>query len=357
MRAAMYHGQGDIRVEHVDEKELKPGDIRLEVGACGICGSDLHEYAEGPIAIPENEPHPMTGETIPIRLGHEFSGTVIETGSDVESPREGDRVVVNPIIACGDCQYCTSGQYSLCDSLMNIGIHGGGGGFAETVVVPAENAVALPANVPLEYGALVEPLSVSLHAVRRSGLSAGDTVAVFGAGPIGLGVLQAALASGAKEAYVSEPRQARRDVAERLGATETIDPTETDPVRRISAATDGGTDTSFEVAGVEETLTQAIRATRKAGTAVVVSVYEEPATLHPNYVMMAERDIVGSYGYQGGPLSGRGEFATTVQMIDDGRLEVEPMVTSRIQLEDIVAKGFERLRDPASEQTKILVTP
>ncbi|MFB6171988.1 MAG: 2,3-butanediol dehydrogenase [Haloarculaceae archaeon] len=357
MRAAVYHGREDVRVEDVPEQDLGSGDVRVAVDACGICGSDLHEYAEGPIAIPADSPHPLTGETLPLTLGHEFAGTVVETGADVDAPPVGATAVVNPIVACGSCRYCTEGRYSLCDSLMNVGIHGGGGGFAANVVVPAANAVVLPSELSAAQGALVEPLSVGLHAVRRSGLTAGDTVAVFGAGPIGQGIVQAALAAGAREVYVSEPRDARRDLAARLGATETVDPAATDPVSHLKAATDGGTDVTFEVAGLTATLTQAIRTTLKAGTTVVVSLFEEAATLDPNYVTLAERDVRGSYGYRGGPLAARGEFPTVVQMLRDGRLDADPLITGRIGLDAIVDAGFERLRDPESEHVKILVEP
>jgi (R,R)-butanediol dehydrogenase/meso-butanediol dehydrogenase/diacetyl reductase len=357
MRAAVYHGQEDVRVEAIDEQPLEPTAVRVEVDACGICGSDLHEYAEGPIAIPSDEPHPGTGESLPLPLGHEVAGRVAETGREVESLAAGDRVVVNPIIGCGDCRMCRAGQYYLCDTLVNVGIHGNGGGFADNLVVPAANAVRLPEEVPTEYGALVEPLSVALHAVRRSDLEVGDTVSIFGAGPIGLGVLQAAIAAGAERVYVSEPRAARREVAARLGATEVIDPTETDAVRRISAATDGGTDVAFEVAGVEATVTGAIRSTGKTGDVVVVSVYEEAVSLNLNYVMMAERTLTGSYGYRGGPRARTGEFETAIELLADGRIEAEPMVTGRIGLEEIVSDGFERLLDPESEHVKILVEP
>jgi (R,R)-butanediol dehydrogenase/meso-butanediol dehydrogenase/diacetyl reductase len=297
------------------------------------------------------------GETLPLTMGHEFAGTVVETGPNVAEPEEGTAVAVNPIVACVECQYCRNGQYSLCDLLMNIGIHGGGGGFAERVVVPAANAVALPEGVSFRQGALVEPLSVGLHAVRQSGLTAGDTAAVFGAGPIGLGILQTAVAAGAREVYVSEPRDARRELADRLGATEAFDPSETDPAAASSAATDGGTDVAFEVAGVEDTLMGAVLATRKAGTTVVVSLFEETPAFDPNLVMAGERRLVGSYGYRGGPQSGRGEFRTVLRMLRDGRLAAEPMVTAEIGLENIAADGFEALRDPDGDHVKILVEP
>ena len=357
MRGAVYHGREDVRVEMIDEQPLEPTAVRVRIDTCGICGSDLHEYAEGPIAIPSDEPHPGTGESLPLPLGHEVAGRIAETGREVESLAVGDPVVVNPIISCGDCQMCRAGQYYLCNSLVNVGIHGNGGGFADNLVVPAVNAVRLPEGIPTAYGALVEPLSVALHAVRRSDLEVGDTVSIFGAGPIGLGVLQAALATGAKRVYVSEPRVARRELAAQLGATEVIDPMDADPVRRISAATDGGTDVAFEVAGVEATVTGAIRSTQKTGDVVVVSVYEEAVSLNLNYVMMAERTVTGSYGYRAGPRSRTGEFGTVIELLDDGRIEAEPMVTGRIGLEEIVSEGFDRLLDPDSEHVKILVEP
>lgn len=309
------------------------------------------------MAISADDPHPLTGDTLPVRIGHEFAGTVIETGDGVDAIAEGDAVVVNPILGCGECQYCLGGTYALCESVANIGIHGRSGGFAERAVVPADNVAVLPATVPIEYGALVEPLAIGMHAVRRSGLSTDDTAVVFGAGPIGMAVLQSAVAAGTSEVYLSEPRAARRELAIRLGATETIDPTEVDPVGHISATTGGGTHTAFEVAGDAETLTQAIRTTRKGGMTVIVSVYETAPTLDPNLVMMAERDVLGSYGYRAGPSMRRGEFGTVIRMIQDGRLTIEPMITGRIALEDIVEQGFERLRDPDSGHVKLLVEP
>lgn len=353
MRAARFHDTGDIRVEDIDQQPLGPGDVRVTVEYCGICGSDLHEYKAGPIMIP-TDPHPGTGEQLPLTMGHELSGVVAEAGEDAALD-PGTPVVVNPGMACGECTYCAEGNYTLCDELINIGIHGGGGGFAENIVVPAENAIPVPEDFDMRHAALVEPLAVALHGVRRSGLAAGDTAAVFGAGPIGLGVVQALQAAGAREVFVSEPRDSRREVAADLGAT-TIDPSEERAVREIKTAVEGGADVTFEAAGVSPSLTDAVRASRKDGTVCVLSIFEEPAEFNPNLVMMAERDLVGSIAYDIGPLADRGEFPAVVRMLDDGRLDPSPLITSELPLSR-VTEGFDRLADPESDEIKILVRP
>ncbi|MFO7926772.1 2,3-butanediol dehydrogenase [Natronomonas sp.] len=353
MRAVLYHGREDVRVEEVDSTPLGPGDVRIDVEAAGICGSDLHEYAAGPIFMPE-DPHPMTGASIPLRMGHEFAGRIMAVGDDVTEHAVGDPVVVNPIRYCGSCRYCTAGQQHLCASIALTGVSANGGGFAEQSVVPAESVVPLPESIPLRLGALVEPFSVALHAVRQADLTAGDSVAVFGAGPIGLAITQLARAAGATDLFVSEPRDARRERAADLGAT-TVDPTDTAPIHRIKRATDGGTDIAFEVAGIEQTYNDAITSTRRDGTVVVVSMFEGPVETHPNTVVMAERTIEGTMSYTAGDRNGS-EFRSIIKLLDDGQLDPEQLITDTILLE-AVPEGFESLRTPESEQIKILVEP
>lgn len=155
--------------QKTEEANVSANEVRVEVDTAGICGSDLHEYAAGPIFIPEGDPHGVSKERAPITMGHEFSGAISEIGADVTGLSEGDPVAVNPLLYCGECRQCARGDYHVCDSVGFIGLSGGGGGFAENIVVDAEKAVPLRDDLPLEYGALVEPLSVGLHAVRRSG--------------------------------------------------------------------------------------------------------------------------------------------------------------------------------------------
>ncbi|WP_265110484.1 2,3-butanediol dehydrogenase [Halosolutus halophilus] len=356
MRAAAYHDRGDIRVEDVAEGSVGPEQVRIEVDSCGICGSDLHEYAAGPIFVPEGDPHPVSGETAPIRMGHEYSGTVTEVGSAVTDLESGDAVAVNPILYCGECRQCRRGDYHICDSIGFLGLSGGDGGFAESAVIDAEHAVPLGDEVPIEHGALVEPLAVGLHAVRRSGLQAGDAVAVFGSGPIGLAVIQCARAAGAGTIYVSEPRDARRDRAADCGADELVDPSSTDAVESITSATGGGVDVAFEVAGVEASFNAAIESTAPGGRTTIVSIWEEEVSTHPNALVLGERTVTGTLAYLGGPRADE-EYGMVIEMLADGRLDPEPFITGRIGLEEIVDEGFERLLDPESDHVKILVKP
>lgn len=356
MRAATYHDRKDIRVEDVERGTVEDGQVRIDVDSCGICGSDLHEYTAGPIFVPVGEPHPVSRETAPIRMGHEFSGTISEVGESVTGLQLGDAVAINPILYCGECRQCREGNYHICDSIGFVGLSGGDGGFAESVVLDAEHAVPLGDDLPIEYGALVEPLSVALHAVRRSGLRAGDAVAVFGAGPIGLSVIQCARAAGAGTIFVSEPRDARRERAADCGADELIDPMSTDAIEYITSNTDGGTDVSFEVAGVEASFNAAVESTAPSGRTTIVSIWEEEVSTHPNNLVLGERTVTGTLAYLGGPRSDE-EYGMVIDMLADGRLDPEPFITGRIGLEEIVEDGFEQLIDPESDHVKILVKP
>lgn len=355
MRAATYHGRGDVRVEDIDAPAgFDADELRISVTACGICGSDLHEYAAGPIAIPDELPHPVTGETLPIPLGHEFAGEVVEVGGGVDDVSVGDPVTVNPLIYCGECQHCTAGNYNWCESGGFIGLSGDGGGLSEEIVVPREKAVRLPDAIPVEHGALAEPFSVGFHAVRTSDLSPGDAVAVYGTGPIGLTVVQAARAAGADTIYAVEPQDARRDLAASVGADEALDPTETNTVEHIHGQTDGGVDVSFEVAGVEQTVQDAVATTASGGRTTVVSQFEDTVEIDPNVFVMGERSLTGTLAYEGGPRS-REEFGPVVDMFESGALDPEPLIDSRIPLEHVVEDGFEALLDPDREEVKVLV--
>lgn len=355
MRAVRYHGARDLRVEDVPAATAGPGEVEVEIEACGICGSDLHEYVAGPMTIPGDEPHPVTGERLPITLGHEFAGVVADVGQGVSIPI-GTPVAVNPFVWCGECRYCEEGNYHRCVSGGFVGLSGGGGGFAERVVVSEEKVIPLPDGVTTEQGALAEPFSVGLHAVRRSDLAVGDSVAVFGAGPIGLTVVQAARAAGAGLVIASEPRNARRELAAECGADVLVDPATEDPVDRIDAEVPGGVDVAFEVAGIGATVDQAVQSTRRGGRITIVSLFEEPVEFMPTDVVVGERTITGTAAYLAGPVGDR-EFGMTLRNFADGTFDPDPLVTARIGLPEIVEEGFERLLEDDSEHVKILVRP
>lgn len=343
MKAARWYGQRDIRVEEVDIPPVKPHQIRIAIKYTGICGSDLHEYLGGPIFIPVDRPHPYSGRQAPLTLGHEFSGEVVEVGADVTTVTKGDRVTVEPILA----RYGLKGKYNLDPNLGFVGL-AADGGFAEFCVVDAELAHKLPDSIDYEQGALTEPAAVALYAVRSSALKAGDTAAVFGCGPIGLLIIEALRAAGASAIYAVELSPERQQKAKEMGAI-VIDPASQDAVTTIREATGYGVDVSFEVTGVAPVLRQSLEAVHNAGECVVVSIWENEASIHPNEIVIKEKTMKGIIAY-------RDVFPAVLKLMEQGYFAKDKLVTKRIPLTKIVEEGFEALVKEKS-QVKILVSP
>jgi len=351
MKAARFHGPGDIRIEDVPEPQVQPGTVKVEVEWCGICGTDLHEYLEGPIFAPTGEaPHPLTGESIPITLGHEFAGVVHELGEGVTDLRVGDRVVIEPYLVCGTCDACRQGRYNVCQSLGFIGLSGQGGGFSQFVV--AERRWIHPlGELGTDVGALVEPLAVAYHAVRLSGAQPGHTALVFGAGPIGLVTTAALRAAGVEEIIVVEPADVRKAKAPGAGADHVIDPTQVEVVAAVHELTKGrGADVSFECAGIDQVLRSAIQSTRVGGTCVNVAIWGHEASVAMNDLVFREVNLLGSLAYAN-------DHPATIEMIASGKVDPYQFITGRIDLDDIVKLGFEELIENKEENVKILVRP
>lgn len=350
MKAALWYNAKDIRVEDINEPKVTPGRVKIQVAWTGICGSDLHEYVAGPIFIPVEKPHPISKEMAPIVMGHEFSGTVVEVGEGVTKVKVGDKVVVEPILACGQCPACLKGKYNICKHLGFHGLSGGGGGFSEYTVVDERWVHKMPEGLSLEQGALVEPAAVALHAVRMSKLKAGDKTVVFGAGPIGLLVIEALKVAGASEIYAVELSKERREKALELGATAVMNPAEEeDVVAKIKELTNGGVDVAFEVTGVPAVLKQAIDSTTFEGETVIVSIWEKEASLQPNNIVLSERTVKGIIAY-------RDIFPAVMNLMTKGYFPAEQLVTKRIKIDEIVKEGFETLVND-KQQIKILVSP
>lgn len=349
MKAARWHNAKDIRIDDIPEPAVAPGRVKVKVAWAGICGSDLHEYIAGPIFVPVAAPHPVSGDVAPIVMGHEFSGEVVEVGEGVTRVRLGDRVVIEPILACGTCPACRHGKYNVCEKLGFHGLSGEGGGFAPYTVVGERWVHKMPEGLSYEQGALVEPAAVALHAVRVSSLKAGGTAAVFGAGPIGLLLVEALRAAGAAQICVVELSEQRGAKARELGAHVVINPAQEDAAARLQALTGGGVDVAFEVTGVPAVLQQCIDATHYEGETVIVSIWEKPASFQPNTVVLKERSMKGTIAY-------RDVFPAVMELMGRGFFAADKLVTKRIALDDIVAEGFEAL---VREKThiKILVQP
>lgn len=347
MKAARWYKAKDIRVEQIEEPKVTSGRVKIKVAWAGICGSDLHEYLAGPIFVPVTEPHPVSGEKAPVVMGHEFSGIVEEVGEGVNKVKVGDRVVVEPILACGKCPACLKGKYNLCDTLGFHGLAGGGGGFAEYTVVDERWVHKMPEGLSLEQGALVEPAAVALHSVRLSKLKAGDTAVVFGVGPIGLLVIEALKVAGASEIIAVELSNERGEKALELGASHWINPAEEDTVARIQELTNGGADVAYEVTGVPAVLEQAINSTNFEGETVIVSIWEKEAAIQPNNIVLKERNVKGIIAY-------RDIFPAVMHLMTKGYFRAEDLVTKRITIDEVVTEGFETLVNEKN-QIKILV--
>lgn len=335
MKALRWHNVKDLRLDNIEEPIVKKGEVKIKVEWCGICGSDLHEYTAGPIFIPSETPHPLTGDKAPIVMGHEFSGQVVEVGEDVKKVQVGDRVTVEPIYSCGECDACKQGKYNLCETMGFYGLAGGGGGFSEFASIPEHMIHKLPENVSYEQGALVEPSAVALHAVKQSKVKVGDKVAVFGTGPIGLLVIEALKAAGASEIYAVELSEQRREKAVELGAIG-VDPNNVDAVEQIQTLTNGGVDVAYEVTGVPPVLTQAINSTKFNGETMIVSIFEKEAPIHPQNIVLRERTVSGVIGY-------RDVFPAVIRLMAQGYFPADKLVTKRITLDEVIDEGFEGL--------------
>ena len=336
MKAAVIRGIGQIKVADVPKPEPDAGEVLIRVAYCGICGSDLEAFHTGMY-----EPG--------LIIGHEFAGTIVELGPDVTGWQVGDRVVVNDAIPCGECPPCREGRLDACQSLTMIGVTHDGA-MAEYTKIITKGLHRLPDQVTLRQGALVEPLSVSLHGVRRSRLKAGDRALVMGAGPIGLLALQCALLAGARMVAVTEVDASRAALASRLGANVVLDPARENVGVALADLTDGlGPDVIYICTGAPGPFRDAVSLVRKGGQIFVLGMCVEPVDMDFMTVAMGDLCIEGS-------LAGRDAFPAAIDLIAQRRVDVDSLVSHEIALDDVVTKGFSVLDTPNSGAVKILVS-
>ena len=348
MRAAVFHAAHDIRVETVpDPGPPGPGEVLLKPFWCGVCGTDLHEYAMGPIVIPSS-PHALTGAQAPQILGHEFSGEVLEVGAGVVGVRAGDRVSVMPLLSCGTCYYCRRALNHLCQRMACVGLSFAWGGIAELALVPATHVSVLPDTVSDLQGALVEPGAVAAYGVDTANVRPGDTVLITGAGPIGA---LAALYSASLGAtvYISEVNPFRAELAKGLDVGEVLDPTAVDVPAHLKDVTGGiGVDAVIECSGNERALQAALASVRSAGRISQTGLHTKAASIDP--MVLSEHDITlaGTWCY---PVT---DWPRIIDMIARGRFPVEKVVTAQIPMADVVG-GFDTLLSPRGDQVKVLI--
>jgi threonine dehydrogenase-like Zn-dependent dehydrogenase len=339
MRALVYHGPHDIGVEQRQDPDPGPGEVLLRITATGICGSDLHGYTG------ENKRrHP--GQI----MGHETVGRIVAVGPGVSgSGLEPGRVAtVNPVIGCGECAQCAAGSEQLCPRRRVIGVDRDiSSAFAELMLAPAANVVVLPDDVPEEFGALVEPLSVGYHAAVSGSVGSDDAVLVIGGGPIGQACALGARRLGAEQVAVSEPSTARRALVAELGFA-VIDPTTGDLADQVRAVLGRPATVVLEAVGTSRTLGDGLRASSLGARIVLVGMGSRELTIAAYDVSTFERSIIGSFTY---PSS---EFRETAEWVASRPQELVHLVDDRVALDD-APDAFARLASGNLDASKILV--
>ena len=335
MKALVWHGNSDIRIDEVPEPECRDGQAIIEVRHAGICGSDLTISAGK---------HPRSRP--PLILGHEFSGVIVERKGNVYPDfKKGDRVVVDPSYYCGQCELCRSGNYHICHKKGLYGVDSDGA-FARFVAVSLGNLHQLPGKVSFEEGAMVEPLAVAVRAVGISKLMFGEYVVVLGGGPIGLLVAQVARVAGAAKVIMIEPLEFRSKIAEKMGFT-VLTPDQAS-LEKMAAITGGyGIDVVYDAAGAAPAARLSTQLVKRTGRIIIVAVYKESAPFDLSTVSYGELQIFGTCIYI------HKDFIKAVALVENGKVELNPLITHRLPLAEGV-KAMDSLKKGENAQ-KILL--
>ena len=343
MLAAVLHGVDDLRMEQVPIPVPDPErNVLVRIRSVGVCGSDIHWWKRGYIG----------GNVLrsPTIMGHEAAGEVVEVTGDGRGLQPGDRVTIEPGYTCRRCEFCRSGRYNLCRDVVFLAAPPVDGAFCEYISWPADFLFPLPNHLSMDEGAMMEPLSVGMHAARRSGVRAGDSVAVLGVGAIGLSAMQAARAHGATTIIASDLVPLRLEMAQRLGATHVLDAAESDVEQAIMSITGGrGVDVAFECAGAVPTIQMAMRVTRSGGKVQLVGMPAETDPQIPLYELIGrELDVSGLFRYAGC-------YPPAIELVASGRVDVQSLVTHHFPLEQ-TPEAMQFAHDHKDEAIKVAVT-
>lgn len=336
MRQAVMMAPGKIELRKVAEPVPGPGEVLLRVRRIGICGSDIHVY---------HGRHPFT--RYPVIQGHEFSAEVASVGEGVEAVKPGMKVTALPQIVCGRCAPCLRGDYHICDNLKVRGFQAPGAA-QDLFVTDADKVVPLPGALSFDQGAMIEPLSVAVHAVSRAGSLQNRNVVVLGAGPIGNLVAQVAMCEGA-HVLITELSDFRLDIARRCGLTCTSNAAREGPGEaRKRVFGEDGFDVAFDCAGTTETITAAVETIEKGGTIVVVGVFYRRAPIKMGFIQDRELQIAGSmmYRYE--------DYERAIELVTDGKISTEPLESSHFPLEEF-ATAYEFIDRHRDKSMKVFI--
>lgn len=343
MRALRWHGPRQISVDDVPEPTPAVGQVLIEVTYCGVCGTDLHEYADGPHLL-STKPHPLTGCAAPLILGHEIAGVVVDTGAEVDHVRPGHRVVVEPCIRCGSCDACVNGDPHHCVRLAGVGL-AADGGYARYVVVPSYTVFRVPDAVPDNVAALTEPFAVALRALDRAGAAACTDVVVNGFGPIGAAVAIWARYLGSRSVTILETDAARRQLAASLSVDDVLDPTSRPLATLAHAKPRPGL--VIDCTGSASLLGPALRAVTPGGTVVWTGVGGSNCDFAPQAVTRGERSLVGALGH--------GSFERVLDAFTTDNFPAEQLSSRTYALEDAPRLFEDLLVDKSA--LKVLIAP
>ncbi len=345
MKAVKLYEAGDLRVEEVDIPELEPGCVLVKVKAVGVCGSDI------PRVNFYGAYHPN------LTIGHEFSGEIVKV-NQVGNWQVGDRVVVPPLIPCNHCQWCRTGHYSLCEDYSYFGSRRDGA-MAEYVTVPEKNLLPLPDNVPFEAGAMVDPAANAIHGIWKGEINPGDTVAIYGCGPIGLFAIQFAKILGAGMVIAIDVKEQKLNIARDLGADEVINALEVDPVERIFELTgQAGANLVLETAGLSVVQNQSVCSAGKLGRVVILGISHDKLELSKSaadYLLRRELEVKGSWNSFSNPFPGR-EWTYSLELMAQQKLRTEPIISHKLNLAN-APETFKKFLDKDFFFSKVIFLP
>lgn len=333
----------ELEVADLPRPEIGAHDVLVRVSACGICGSDVHGM-DG-----------SSGRRVPpLVMGHEAAGVIAEVGKNVKRWKEGDRVTFDSTVSCGHCDFCRRGDINLCDNRQVLGVSCGdyrrNGAFAEYVAIPENILYRLPDDLPFEHAAMIEAVSIGVHAVNLTPRSLGDTAVVVGSGMIGQLTIQAAKAAGFGRVFAVDVDEAKLERARKLGADEAFNSKSCDVPQEIAARTGGrGVDAALEAVGATDSIRTAIASVRKGGTVTLIGNITPKIELPLQSVVTRQIRLQGS-------CASSGEYPACIELLSSGKIKVDSMISARSTLED-AASWFDRLYKHEPNLMKVIVQP
>lgn len=351
MRAAVYHGRRDIRIEEVADPEPGPGELLLRIAAAGICGTDAHEYTAGPAMFPITEAHPVTGHVGPLIPGHEFSGTVVARGPGVDGFEDGALVVSGAGISCGHCIYCRRGRTNLCERYATVGLQRHGA-LAQYCAVPASTCLPVGEfDITADAAALAQPMAIAVHAMRRGNLREDDEAVIIGAGGIGAFLTFAAASTGARITVIDLDDERLR-LAERLGARRVWRPEPGVSARDALDLESGSPTVVYEVSGSRAGLQTALQILPPGGRMVQVSLHGAPSEIALRSIALREQEVVGTNAHVRAT-----DLPEAVRLLAARRDPWRDVAPVAIALPGLVAEGLEPLASGTNDHVKTLVDP